>query len=491
MPNTKAVGVAYSDPQFDSVSVTGSIYAGQGIYGPTYTFATLPSASSVAAGTQLWTSNSGLMVSNGSTWTRVDNQTVQNALTTVMVGNSIAAPNQYAYAGIATWDPRGEIIIANALAEAPLKFRRLTAASSTTASTRCDAFGVYAYSGATLATINSDLDAQLWTPLITAGVIPDIIVCPDLLANDIGTEGASTATCILRINQFITDVQNRFPGVILLIATPHPSTSYNTEAKVTTYQQMVSYLQSIDNGVDIFVTTVNAYENPLLPGIPLSGYTDGVHPNSKGALLLARSFAATLRRVVAAPKQSYYSVSANMSLAGSTAANSPATGTMPTGCSTTGLNGATGSYVSLAENPWWTITFTLTPAGSMIDTGTATLGTATISGTATTQLSPFCQLEIVSGAENIKNLRFFTRYGNATVLANESYITTTTGSDDPDYRNGDVLTYRVPPRMTADFPTITGTNYTRFIGAWGIYGKPTGGTAVVRVRSIGTGIVVA
>ena len=71
MPNTKATGVAYSDPQFDSVSVTGSIYAGQGVYTPTYTYATLPAASSVNAGTQLWTSDQGMFVSNGTSWKSV------------------------------------------------------------------------------------------------------------------------------------------------------------------------------------------------------------------------------------------------------------------------------------------------------------------------------------------------------------------------------------------------------------------------------------
>lgn len=71
MPNTKATGVAYSDPQFDSVSVTGQIYAGQGVYTPTYTYATLPAATSVAAGTQFWTSDQGLFVSNGTNWKSV------------------------------------------------------------------------------------------------------------------------------------------------------------------------------------------------------------------------------------------------------------------------------------------------------------------------------------------------------------------------------------------------------------------------------------
>lgn len=85
MPNTKATGVAYSDPQFDSVSVTGSIYAGQGVYTPTYTYATLPVAGSVGAGTQLWTSDRGEVISDGSSWQNVANYsqaTVRQSLNT-------------------------------------------------------------------------------------------------------------------------------------------------------------------------------------------------------------------------------------------------------------------------------------------------------------------------------------------------------------------------------------------------------------------------
>ena len=47
---------------------SGPVYSANGFYGPTYTYATLPSASSVNAGTQFWTSDQGMVVSNGSSW---------------------------------------------------------------------------------------------------------------------------------------------------------------------------------------------------------------------------------------------------------------------------------------------------------------------------------------------------------------------------------------------------------------------------------------
>ena len=90
MPNTKATGVAFADPQFESVSVTGQIYAGQGVYTPTYTYATLPAASSVAAGTQLWTSDQGMVVSNGSSWI-VTNSFAKSKNRTILIGDSLLA----------------------------------------------------------------------------------------------------------------------------------------------------------------------------------------------------------------------------------------------------------------------------------------------------------------------------------------------------------------------------------------------------------------
>ena len=47
---------------------SGPVYSNNGFYGPTYTYATLPAATSVAAGTQLWTTDKGWYTSNGAQW---------------------------------------------------------------------------------------------------------------------------------------------------------------------------------------------------------------------------------------------------------------------------------------------------------------------------------------------------------------------------------------------------------------------------------------
>ena len=55
---------------------SGPVYSANGFYGPTYTYATLPAASSVAAGTQFWTSDQGMQVSTGSVWQAVASASV-------------------------------------------------------------------------------------------------------------------------------------------------------------------------------------------------------------------------------------------------------------------------------------------------------------------------------------------------------------------------------------------------------------------------------
>lgn len=48
--------------------LSGPLYSTNGFYGPIYTYATLPAASSVSAGTQFWTYDKGPVISNGYNW---------------------------------------------------------------------------------------------------------------------------------------------------------------------------------------------------------------------------------------------------------------------------------------------------------------------------------------------------------------------------------------------------------------------------------------
>jgi len=49
--------------------ISGPFYSANGFYGPTYTYATLPAASSIRAGVAFWTTDQGWATSNGVSWT--------------------------------------------------------------------------------------------------------------------------------------------------------------------------------------------------------------------------------------------------------------------------------------------------------------------------------------------------------------------------------------------------------------------------------------
>lgn len=421
---------------------------------------------------------------------RVTSSGLQNALTTVIVGNSITVAQQYAAAGIGdSWQALAEIQLGNALSGSPLKFPRITA------STRCDAYGTYGYSGQTSTTILSDLQAQVWTPLQTAGVKPDIVIAGALFENDIGLgAGFSVATMIANTTQFIRDVQARYPGAVIVLTTPHPSYSYDTASKVASYQSMVSYLQGLDNGVNIFTATVNTYENTASPGTPLAGFTDAsVHPNCKGAMRNARVYASTFRRIIAAVKQSYYAVGTNMAMTGTaTATGTNVSGTAPTSVTYGGVAAATA--VLTAEQPGFLWSFTsVNAAVPSTDLATANVSSFSYTGGASTQLSPFVEVEIVSGAENLSFFEFSPRYNDGTnniltILYNITTSQTTAAS--PEFNNGDVFLFRSPPRLRTDITGLTG-NFTAVQNYFRCVPKDTGGAFSIRIKTQGIGIVVA
>ena len=417
---------------------------------------------------------------------RVTSTGLKTALTAVIVGNSITALQQYNAAGIGeTWPLHSEVQNGNALAGSPLKMARLTGGA------RWDAYGTYGYSGQTLPTVFADLLASYYPALRTAGVTPDIIVAGALLENDIAG-GATTASMILSLTSFIRDAQARYPGVIILLATPHPSYSYDTAAKVSAYQTMVRYMQGLENGSTIFTATVNTYENPASPGTPLAGFTDAsVHPNGKGAMRNARVFAATLRRIIAAVKQPYYSVGNNLSMSGSSAASGTnVTGTVPTSVTVTGS--ANGTFVVTAEQPGLLQTITANASGGSVpvDLSSANVSSFAYTGGASTQLSPFIEIEIVSGASNLTWFTLRPRYNDGTNNILTTYISYNTGDVAPELQNGDVFLFRSPPRKATDIVGLTG-NFTAVQNYFSCIPALAGGTFSVRVRSQGIGVVIA
>lgn len=401
-------------------------------------------------------------------------------MATVVIGNSISTQGQWQAGGY--WFPNAEIHQANALAGSPFRWKRVTA------STRMDKYCVYGYSGQTLATINSDLEGMVFSTLRTAAVVPDCIVGLSLLENDIAGS-ATHDQCVSRLTQFIRDCQARYPGAILLLCTPRPSFSYDNAAKVAVYQSVRDYMLSLDDAHSIFVARCDPYENSSSPGTPLgtSGspiYTDSsVHPNAKGAVLNARRIAATLRRISQVWKTAFSSNSSNPSLSGTGAASGTnVSGTVPTSVAVTGSANAT-SIVCTAEQPGflsaWTVPTTAGPEPS--DLSSFNFGSLSISGI--TEISPFIEVEIVSGAENLQAVEVMPRVydgsGNNFMYA----IRNQSGQAQPDWQNGDILTLVTPPHIAVSGSITSVTQYGRVLM------KYQGGTTTLRVRNQGVRLV--
>lgn len=411
------------------------------------------------------------------------------SLLTVTIGNSLnAGENQGTRRHAAGFFASGsDVHTANALSGSPLRFGRITP------TTRSDAWGNYAYSGATLATINPDLDAQLWAPLVTAGLKPDLVVATALLENDLG--GAATYAAMVRsINRFVFDTLGRFPSARLLLYTPSPTTSYSTPAIVASYQAIRDYILSLDNGSNIFVARQDAFENPFSPGTPLSGYTlDGVHPNVLGGFARARVTGSALNRISGSGVvQPYRCVSANFALVGSSAASGTnITGTWPTSCTHNGT--ANSSLISTANDPSWSLQY-VQSAGALPDMGRANSPNVSVVGF--TQVSPYVKVRIDSGADQIRLIGLAPRYYDAVPANVFNYFLQGSSSDaDGVYKDGDVLTIRTVPMMLSDMAGLTGsianvTNYlwvTRKTG--GTANVLTGGTVGITVLDSGVGLV--
>jgi len=397
-------------------------------------------------------------------------------MTAIVIGNSIAAQAkiQSTY-----WLTASEVHQADILAGAPLRWKRMTA------TIRMDLYGAYGYSGQTLPTILADLPAQVWGQLRTSGVVPDIIIAPALLENDIAA-GATVAAMQASLSQFIRDAQGRYSGAVLLLATPHVSFSYDTAAKVLAYQQIRDHMLTLDDAHSIFVSRIDGYENPDSPGTPLgtSGspiYTDStVHPNAKGAVVNARVIAATLRRISSKWKTTYPVNSTNMAMDGTGAASGTnVSGTVPTSVTVSGSANAT-SIVCTAEQPGLLMAITVAAgtAPNPIDVSTFNFGTLAISGA---EISPFVEIELVSGAENLHNIELMVR--DVTTANWIYYVQNQSNHLQPDWINGDVLTLRMPTALVASITT----------GNAAVYIKPLpkyqGGTTIFRIRAQGIGLV--
>ena len=396
-------------------------------------------------------------------------------MVTVVVGNSIAAAGKYLVADN-KWNFIGsEIQLANMLSGTAMEFELYTP------TTRMDKYGTYGYSGSMLAGINADLATQFYTPIGDSGVVPDLIIGQALLENDI-VSGRTYEQCVGDLTTWINTAQSAYPNAKILLCTPHPSFSYNTEGKKAVYQQLVLYYLSLDNGLDVFVTECNGYENPLDVGTPLTGYTDSsTHPNSRGSLVNARSIAETLKRVNDLWLIENRSVSNNYMLAGV----NTATGTYVSGTKANLFSPADNSNANrivTARNPYQDIEYTVAPSATRKDIAADSCGAIALASP--TAIYPFVTIEIVSGAENLSFAMLEPRIVDGAGNTFQYYMFKESGdSNEADWANGDILTIRRPRTMAIAGSMTQVINYLR------VQLKPSGGSVVIRILNQGCEVV--
>lgn len=399
----------------------------------------------------------------------------RTALRTVVCGNSIAGPSKFngTYVptlSIAHWG--------NIFGGSPFRFTRITA------STRADLHGVYSYSGQTLATINADLPAQLVDPVNTAGWLPECVLGIGLLENSIAA-GNTVAAMQKEFNHWRRLMQAVWPGVMLVTHTPLPSFSYNTAAKVLAYQEMCAWLRSEDDGSSLLVFDGDGYEDPAAPANPLTGYTDAsVHPYTNGASILGRALGITMKRISNTWVQPSLIRYNNPALAGSGTQSPQGTNTTGTVATSFVVSGsANGIFEATAEQPGQLVAITANSGAgpTLVDLSTANGGSIT---TADTQISPFAEIEIVSGAENIHVLQLDPRITDGGGAPFHYFMQHQTNDYKPVFADGDILTIVQPPQIAVTGAIASCINYIRH------YAILAGGAFSYRVRKQGV-IVVA
>lgn len=465
----------------------------------------------------------------------------QNALIAVAVGNSIATAAKF---NGTQWTFLSELQWANVLSGGVMRHKRITA------STRADYCGVYGYSSQTLATINGDLQAQFYDPLRTAGVVPDIVIGLALIENDLATgvsaaaciqrltawirtvqttwPGARILLCTPRLSysydsaakvQAYQDVRDYMlalddgyriftarcdsyedpnsPGnpQYVNITGSISGTTLTVTASDVSHTLVGHYLKAsgvtaatrITAEVDFSAGTYTVDKSQTVSSrtmqVPL--YTDdAVHPQARGAVANARPIAAALRRIAASVKHPYTRIGTNLALTGSGAATGTnVSGTVPTSCTVTGASG--GTFVSVAEDPGWLLTISNNAAGFRTDLSSANIAAITgLSGI--TELSAALEVEIVSGAENLRFVQLYPRMTDGGGNNFRPYLADSSADQDTiDWQNGDVLTFIEPPLVAASGSISTAQTYIQFMMKRSAGTNPT----TLRFRTHGAGVV--
>jgi hypothetical protein len=221
----------------------------------------------------------------------------------------------------------------------------------------------------------------------------------------------------------------------------------------------------------------------------LCPFTDNsVHPNAKGSWIIGRLMSEKIKEISTIWERDIKGYSSNLPLSGSISAQSPATGTVSTGVTTSGLAASVGAtYSFTAENPGMLVSATNIASTDTNFINNATFNFSAVNINNASQISPFAIFEIISGAENLRMIALqprvqdsvgFTFYTDLQMYTPDAEIGF---SDDSTcgYRNGDILTFVLPP-ISGNGGEITSVqNYVKFLT------KYQGGNIQFRVISQG------
>lgn len=364
---------------------------------------------------------------------------------------------------------------------------RLAQRCNVVAGTNRSACGDYGYPSQPLGTINTDEGTNLFPALQAAGYCPQVIVGTALLENSINHE-ESTATMDAELATWIGTHKAVCPGVILMIATPHPDgRNIGDSTALANWQTMVQHVLALDDNKSIFAVNISA-ANPVttntcppngssvpLPGvgyqstssssIPLAGWAflyatsdslalqTGIHPRQNAASLVGRALALTFTCRIApsltvAPQiiQSY-----NTALTGSVAIGSNhATGFTPTGISVPVAPTGTASTITYSVSNPGPYTLTWVPdAGTPQDSFRSRMAPMAPPSPLPIQESAYAVVQIVSGAENIgqiaPNAQVVTGCGSTYIEMEPNGPISSPSVLAQLYNNGDVLYFRTNP----------------------------------------------
>lgn len=304
----------------------------------------------------------------------------------IFIGNSIAAHALSNGAG-GGFLARSEIGCAMQFADPAIFYQMDGCVGGPSFSTSYfDAAGNFGFAAQTLDTITASCQSTLFPILEYGKVVPKLIIGLALYENDIAA-GASGATIITRLNNWIALMRAKFPGAILQICTSRPDGRLTANASmIAAAQTAYAHIMALDDDQSLFATDLSfsGVLDTTKPWTPKAGYTwkngfdeslslqDGVHTRENAASINGRLIAATWKRIAGTLRYGLPGVvkAQNLGLTGSGAISSgKISGTIPTGFFSLAVSpsGTAAAVTSTALNPGWRLSFAPDPA-TLIDT---------------------------------------------------------------------------------------------------------------------------